>query len=400
MRFILSISIIHLLAANLIAAEKLERHYLPTYEESRTAFRKLSDWAGAAFAKVEVDKAVVPSKVDKDLTVDTLFIPAQKNPKGLVVIVSGVHGAEAFAASAVQRMLLEDVLLARKTDVSETGYLFIHALNPYGFKYWRRVSENNVDLNRNFSVDKKHFSKKNEVYDRLNGILNPEKKASASWTSHAVFLAKTLSQLLHLSQDEMNQGILGGQWKHEKGIYFGGLDFEPQNAIAEKLLTQYSVGYDKVLVLDFHTGYGKRGYMHLLPNPPDTNEIAERWKTVFGDYRIESTEGEDFYSNEGDFSTFASRLLEKQKKKTVPMLIEYGTMDSHNLKGAIASLSRSILENQLHHHGARNERSKQVIRHNFQEMFYPSGADWRTEVMKQTREHVPVFVDRFHRLLN
>ncbi len=37
-----------------------------------------------------------------------------------------------------------------RSCLQNTGALLIHALNPYGFAWTRRVTEDNVDLNRNF----------------------------------------------------------------------------------------------------------------------------------------------------------------------------------------------------------------------------------------------------------
>ncbi len=38
----------------------------------------------------------------------------------------------------------------RKIDETRTAVLFVHALNPHGFSYGRRVNEDNADFNRNF----------------------------------------------------------------------------------------------------------------------------------------------------------------------------------------------------------------------------------------------------------
>ena len=32
----------------------------------------------------------------------------------------------------------------------DLAVLYIHALNPHGFSFWRRVTQEGVDLNRNF----------------------------------------------------------------------------------------------------------------------------------------------------------------------------------------------------------------------------------------------------------
>ena len=52
---------------------------------------------------------------------------------------------------------INDVNLLEQRDLLNTHHgpkmIFIHLLNPYGFKYGRRTNENNVDLNRNLKTD-------------------------------------------------------------------------------------------------------------------------------------------------------------------------------------------------------------------------------------------------------
>jgi len=69
-----------------------------------------------------------------------LYIPALKNKNGLIIISSGVHGVEGFTGSAVQHMMMEEFMTDE--NMASTGFLFIHGMNPYGFKNNRRVTEN------------------------------------------------------------------------------------------------------------------------------------------------------------------------------------------------------------------------------------------------------------------
>ena len=70
-----------------------------------------------------------------------------------LIISSGTHGIEGYAGSALQIGLLRDGL----TEILPHGTVcyLVHAVNPFGFSYKRRVNEDNVDLNRNF-IDFSH----------------------------------------------------------------------------------------------------------------------------------------------------------------------------------------------------------------------------------------------------
>ena len=65
-----------------------------------------------------------------------------------MVIISETHGVEGFCGSGCQvGFLVERVYEGLPKTV---GVALVHALNPYGFAWLRRVNEDNVDLNRNF----------------------------------------------------------------------------------------------------------------------------------------------------------------------------------------------------------------------------------------------------------
>src|SRR3546814_17702236 len=83
----------------------------------------------------------------------------------------GTHGVEGFCVSGAQighfRYRLFEAMPAG------TRAVMIHAINPYGFAWLRRVTEDNVDLNRNFQ----DFSKplpENRPYEEIHDFLIPD----------------------------------------------------------------------------------------------------------------------------------------------------------------------------------------------------------------------------------
>ncbi len=154
-----------------------ERYFLNNYEECRAAFLKSSEKLATHFKNVNISKVKVHSEIDNDLTIDVCYIPAQKESKRLLLLSSGVHGIEGLTGNAVQNLFINE-LMPSNVDNNSTGILIIHAVNPYGFKYERRVSENNVDMNRNFDIDDSIFSIDNVSYTKINDFLNPKKAFS------------------------------------------------------------------------------------------------------------------------------------------------------------------------------------------------------------------------------
>ena len=89
----------------------------------------------------------------------------------LAVIISGTRGVEGFCGSGCQvGFLVERVYEGLPKSV---GVVLVHALNPYGFAWLRRVNEENVDLNRNF----RDFAKpppSSSAYDAVHDLICPK----------------------------------------------------------------------------------------------------------------------------------------------------------------------------------------------------------------------------------
>ena len=119
-------------------------YFHKTYEDCRSTFIEKAELLNSHYEGMEVFRIPVHCETDPDLTIDFCYIPAQVSLDSLLILSSGIHGIEGFAGSAIQLMVMEEIL--SPDHLEKTGILFIHGLNPYGFKYLRRVTENNVDV--------------------------------------------------------------------------------------------------------------------------------------------------------------------------------------------------------------------------------------------------------------
>ena len=368
-----------------------------TYDENREHFRKLAASLQREFSDVELSKFTVKSEVDSDLTIDAVYIPAQRERKKLIIMTSGVHGMEGFTGSAVQQYFMTKVL--DEESLENMGVLLIHAVNPYGFKYERRVSENNVDMNRNFPINKDLFERKNEAYAKIYSFLNPQSKVKAGYFRDTLFFMNTLYMITKFSMKTLRESTVQGQYEFSDGIFYGGHDFEPQKKWLEKLLSEKTNDYPFVFLIDLHTGLGKRGKLHYLPGyaqPPKSNTLLEQ---LFKGYTIDwpNTEKE-FYIPTGLFRQYVGNLI-SPGKQFIRVAFEYGTLDSQRITGASRSLHNMIIENQGFHHGYENSETERLVKHRFREMFFPSSEIWRSQIMKQTSEILPVLVDRYRSLV-
>ncbi|MCF6333404.1 MAG: M14 family metallopeptidase [Draconibacterium sp.] len=354
-----------------------QQYFQDSYVECRSAFRFQANKLSTKIDSVQIFSRIVPSKTDDDLTLDFCYVPAQKETKKLLILTSGTHGVEGFVGSAVQKMFMNEVLTVEMLD--NVGILFVHGINPFGFKYVRRVTENNVDFNRNCDTNKSLFSSKNSGYNDLYTMLNPEGKVNTKSLKNKFFLVVAIDKLLQESMASLRQAILQGQYEHKKGLYFGGDNFEPQLAILGEVFKKISLDYESVFNIDLHTGYGERGTCHLFPNPIDDSKVKSTLENIFDGYQINWGDSDDFYTINGSFTDYIGKLL--SDKFYLPMLFEYGTLNSQTTIGSVKSLHNMVLENQGAQFGYKSTSDSLKVKHSFMEMYNPSSEKWRTKIM-------------------
>ena len=365
-------------------------YFNDTYEECRAEFISEAEKLQQIYSGVEVSKFQVPSKTEQELYVDLLYIPAQDTAMNLLVLTSGIHGVEGFTGSAVQMMTIKEII--NQDLLGSTGLLIIHGLNPYGFKNIRRVSENNIDLNRNCAIDPALYDSKNEGYGNLYDMLNPTKEADHANSRNRNYHLIAVQKILAESMPVLRQAVLQGQYEFPEGLYFGGEDLEPQFKLLKPILSNIMSGYELVATIDLHTGYGENGKLHLFPNPIEDPVVKGGLEDLFDGYEINWGDSDDFYTISGSYVDWVGSISDVQTY--LPMVFEYGTLDSQKTLGSIRSLHNMILENQGFHHGYRNDKTKKKIINQFREMYYPSSPEWQTKVIQDSKEVLEKVFDR------
>jgi hypothetical protein len=355
-------------------------YFKTTYQASRADFLKKADELSMQFRGTEKLAIPVPTKLGTELFVDVFYVPSLKASNNLIVISCGIHGVEGYAGSAIQRLVMGKYLTTE--NLQNTGVLLIHAMNPYGFNYIRRVTENNVDMNRNCDNTTELFSHKNEGYTKLYTFINPDKPASLGSCQNRLFVERAILKIVKATMPVLRQAVLQGQYSYPEGLYFGGNEFEPQLVALKPVLAKYAALYDKIIHIDLHTGYGERGKMHLFPNPAKSPEVKTGIEKLYEGYQIDWGDTKDFYTITGDFSDLIGKMF--PDKLVIPMTLEFGTMDSQKTMGSLRSIQNMILENEGFHHGYKNKRSERKIKEWILEMYAPTSLVWRTMVMQQS----------------
>ena len=122
----------------------MHNHFSRTYQQAREHFLALCQTSEAVLVHIKHPD----QGPDGELYADVASW-CDPNCDHLIVVSSATHGIEGYAGSGLQSLLLADDV--HRQLPKGTGLLMIHAVNPYGFAWQRRVDELNIDLNRNFT---------------------------------------------------------------------------------------------------------------------------------------------------------------------------------------------------------------------------------------------------------
>ncbi|NJM43147.1 MAG: DUF2817 domain-containing protein, partial [Brachymonas sp.] len=219
--------------------------FSPTYVHARVKFLE-----AAATAGLQIESFVHPlrGKEGEELAMD-VALDGSPDAKELLIVSSACHGVEGYCGSGVQVFALHDTNWREKAKTAGVAVLYIHALNPYGFSHIRRVTRENVDLNRNFQ----DFSKPlpaatvNEGYASLHDMLLPEQ-----WPPTPENIARCADwMLVRGRKDSKNadeesglrafqEAVTKGQYTHPNGLFFGGQAPTWSNRTLRSVLKKYA----------------------------------------------------------------------------------------------------------------------------------------------------------------
>jgi hypothetical protein len=171
-----------------------------------------------------------------------------------VVTISSTHGVEGYCGSGFQVDWLASIGAAGLPK--DTTAVFIHAINPYGFAWTRRVTEEGNDLNRNY-VDHSKPYPTNEGYLEIADFLVPRDLSQAVV---AAAEAKLAAYRKKVGDVAYFRAVSGGQYSHPDGMFFGGGGPSWSNRTLHAITDRFLKGRQDVAVIDFHTGLGPYGY--------------------------------------------------------------------------------------------------------------------------------------------
>src|SRR4051812_19959122 len=218
-----------------------------TYAEARGKFLDAARSAGAHLAHYRHDDAKGPE--GEDLYLDVAVLGRIDAPN-MMVVGCGTHGIEGFSGSAAQTAWMKEG--GGKRIEHDTAMVFLHAHNPWGFAHKQRVTEENVDLNRNF-VDHARPYAPNPGYAMLHPDITPPRWNEQS--IRGVFAALEAFRERH-GEQAFSDAYNGGQYEHADGFFFGGHRAQWANDAFRKAIRTHVAHAKRAGIIDLHTGIG------------------------------------------------------------------------------------------------------------------------------------------------
>jgi hypothetical protein len=294
----------------------------------------------------------------------------------LLIVSSGCHGVEGYCGSGVQVSALRDSALADHFAQRGVALLLIHALNPYGFSHLRRVTQENVDLNRNF----RDFSQPlpaNPAYREIQPLLLPDQWPPSPANEQAIanFVAAR-------GQAAWQFALTSGQCEFSEGLFFGGTRPTWSNQALREVLRAHGRRAGRIAWIDIHTGLGPNGVgERIYAGPDDAADVARtrRWWDGGGATPVTS-----IYDGSST-SAFLTGLMWTALPQECPQAQYTGIAMEYGTVALAETLDALRAEQWLHLHPETPRAHATAIKQRFRDAFYTDTPEWKTQIWRQAR---------------
>ena len=306
------------------------------------------------------------------LFLDWFELGQKSSPENLLILISGTHGVEGFAGSAIQCNMLPSLADALH-DEDQFGIVLVHAINPWGFAWLRRYDHEGIDLNRNF-VDFNQELPQNPVYNDLHADLFKQ-------------VDKPLNEVLThwrqvLGENSFNTAITQGQYQYSDGLFYGGTAPAWSRGVLEKLCASEAVREARrIAVIDLHTGLGPYGYGEVINDHEPSTPGFDRVLSWYGDEAKSALLGESCSPPKtGLLDYFWHQLI---GDRGCFVTLEFGTYSLDEL------LLTACQEQRYHNNLSGNVKLRDVHHKSvieLQNFFYPRDHKWQSLILNRAQQ--------------
>ncbi len=340
-----------------------------SYAQAREKFLQAAEAAG-----LHVESHIHPllGRDGETLAMD-VALDGPADAKHLLIVSSACHGVEGYCGSGVQVNALQDSTWRAAARAHKVAVLYIHALNPFGFSHVRRVTHENVDLNRNFQ----DFSKPlplNEAYGQVEPLLLPQ-----VWPPNAANQQATLDYIAQHGMVGLQAAVTRGQHQYPDGLFFGGTEPTWSNQTLRQVLCQHGQQAQRLAWIDLHTGLGPSGVGERIFACADDAAALQRARAWWGPNVTSIYDG----SSTSAFLTglmWSSAYQECPQAEYTGLAMEYGTQPMEQVMMALRA------DHWLHQHPEAPAAQKAQIKQDLMDAFYTDTDAWRSQILAQAQE--------------
>jgi hypothetical protein len=337
-----------------------------SYAEARAKFLHTAASAGLA---IESHRHPLPGRDGETLAMDVARFGAA-DAQALLLISSACHGVEGFCGSGVQNALLADGDFHRQAADAGVAVLYVHALNPYGFSWWRRTTHENVDLNRNFH-DFSQPLPPNPGYEALADEIVP-----AVWPPAAENEATLAAFAAAQGPRALQTAISGGQHTHADGLFYGGKAPTWSHLTLRRVLHEHGTRCARLGWIDLHTGLGPAGVGERIFACKDDAAALARARAWWGPGITSIYDGSSTSAPLTGLM-WLSAYQECPQAEYTGIALEYGTLPLDRMLNALRA------DQWLENHPETDATTAAAMKRQTRDAFYIDEDGWKASILEQ-----------------
>ena len=351
-----------------------------SYARARVRFL---EGAAAAGMAITSHNHPLPGRDGETLAMD-VALDGSPDAERLLIVSSACHGAEGYCGSGVQVFATHDAQWREHARSAGVAVLYIHALNPHGFSWVRRVTQENVDLNRNFQ-DFSQPLPQNPAYAELHGLLLPP-----HWPPTPDNAAAIGAYIEAHGLARYQAAVSQGQHAFADGLFFGGTAPTWSNQTLRAVLRRHGRHARHLAWIDLHTGLGECGLGERIFACRDDDAALQRARAWWGgDGQTPVTSIYDGSSTSALLTglMWCAAYEECPQAEYTGIALEYGTVPITELIDALRG------DHWLHLHPEAPHELQAAIKARMLAAFYVDTDEWKAQIVVQARQALFQAVD-------
>ncbi|MDC1512727.1 DUF2817 domain-containing protein [Porticoccaceae bacterium] len=300
------------------------------------------------------------------------------NADNVILLVSGTHGSEGWAGSAIMIDSIRRGLFDRLP--ADTAVMMIHLINPWGCAWGRRENEDNCDLFRDLIYYKPElYSDDSQFEDEIYAALT----ASVWSEEERQRLDNAADQLLQKHGElGITQIMRAGQFRYPDAPCYNGGGISWSFKLYRSLVASYLNLAKRVLCVDIHTGFGAYGDGILIPYYQPDGPDKNKYQFLTNTYGAEKL----YVGGFDPGIPSHPRMPYEIATDFVPDLemiatgLEFGTYEWKDGFNLIKYMNYLFTRGDV-----RNPECPEIVAQ-YNKLAYPDTDDWRDKVIKRSRE--------------